>query len=345
MCEELKLIQTHLGIWKLEDWDIKTASTQLLNRYGIYLVRNKINNMLLIGEGKISKRLHAHIRGDCENNKFLQDLKIFGKEQFHLYGCIFEKDEIKRKSIENKLQLYFKDNCYNKLRKQYPTQKQLKEYHNSHYNGTKTIDKLNNFNIVKDCWETNYNTTNKYGTINFNGKVYLHHVLMYIFYYGDICGITSTIHHKCENKRCVNPQHLELTTNIKNIRIKQNSEDTKEKIYSLKSQNFNSKEIAKILKIHITTVNQYMDFNISSIYRGVSFQSIYRKYSASIRINNKNITLGKYNTEIEAAQNRDYYIVKNNLWHIQKTQLNFHDVDYYNFTPHTMSSGRISKNL
>jgi hypothetical protein len=80
MSEEISLIQTHLGVWKLEDWTINQASTQLSDSYGVYCIKNKINDKLLIGEGKIGghgSRINRHITCPCNNIKYKKDLNNF----------------------------------------------------------------------------------------------------------------------------------------------------------------------------------------------------------------------------------------------------------------------------
>ena len=61
---------------------------------------------------------------------------------------------------------------------------------------------------------------------------------------GDICGITSTIHHKCENKRCVNPQHLELVTHLENCKLYFDCDKMRYNVLKLRKLGFNTKEIS-----------------------------------------------------------------------------------------------------
>lgn len=328
MCEELKLIQTHLGIWKLEDWSISVCSTQISGKSGVYCIKNLSNSKLLIGEGFIGgqkSRPNQHIRGNSSNITWNNDLKKYSKDNFRLIWIIPEEDEIQRKLIENKLQLHFKDNCYNQPRREYPTQKELIEDVINPQNrvNPKTIaERLNDYskiqrNYIDECWETKNCPKIPYGMLMFNRKNYASHVLMYILHYGDICGVSSVIHHKCENKRCVNPEHLELTTNITNTRIAKKTK-TKTKIKIKNNTN-------------------------SSQYLGVHLKK--DKYEASVSVNKSSYSLGYYENEIHAAQNRDYYIVKNNLLNSRKSTLNFHEIDYTNFNPYQMLNQRINKYL
>ena len=160
------------------------------------------------------------------------------------------------------------------------------------------------------CWESNYNLNQPYGVLRFNNKRYGHHVLMYILYHGDICGITSIIHHECNNTRCVNPNHLKKVTHIENINF-----------YHRIGNQLITEEKHK--------------------YIGVSKNSQLKCFNSAIKIDYKNINLGHYKTQEEAAQNRDYYIVRNNL--LEEYSLNFHDIDYYKFKPWPQIGGKINK--
>jgi hypothetical protein len=343
MCEELKLIQTHLGIWKLEDWPTSVCSTQLSGTVGIYCIKNQINNKLLIGEGVLGgkdNRPTSHMAGRSANTIWKLDLEKYGQDNFKLVWIIEEEDEIKRKLIENKLQIHFKDNCYNTPRRQYPTQKKLLEY--------KKLNKLDNYikvqrDYIDECWETKY-CGDKYGQIRLGGQLHKHHILMYILHYGDVCGITSIIHHKCENKKCVNPEHLELCTHSENVRKHYNCEEKLKKINKLRGQGLSTNDISNELDIHKTTVRSYTNFNANSIYKGVHYASK-KTYLARILVDNIDVNLGIYAQESHAAQNRDYYIVKNNLWKQRWSILNFHNIDYNHFKPWLTTCGQINSHL
>lgn len=62
-----------------------------------------------------------------------------------------------------------------------------------------------------------------------------------------------------------------------------------------------------------STKGQYRNKPTSSKYIGVSFYTRDSKWVAQITVNNKCINLGKYISEVEAAQVRDDYILKNKL--------------------------------
>ena len=61
------------------------------------------------------------------------------------------------------------------------------------------------------------------------------------------------------------------------------------------------------------TCNQSKKINCSSIYKGVTFDKQNHKWMAKIMINYKNIFLGRFNTQVEAAQAYNKYIEDNNL--------------------------------
>jgi hypothetical protein len=241
MCKELELIQTHLGVWDISKWDLETTIKQLRGYRGVYLIRCKINNMLLIGEGALGScgssqsRIRAHIRNETDNLSFKNDLKLYGKEKFELWGFIIEDDAQTRKNIEYALHKHYKDTCYN-------------------------VAKAPVWMILK---------------LHKEGKT--------------------------------------------------------------------TKEIVEILNCDRRTVGCYIKNEKTSKYIGIHFSQKSANYQAMNKTNGTCVFLGSYLLEEEAAQNRDYYIVKNNL--ISKEILNFHDIDYTNFIPHKTTNGQVNKHL
>lgn len=73
-------------------------------------------------------------------------------------------------------------------------------------------------NKTSACWEwTGSLFPNGYGCFRLNGQSVLAHRVSYEFAHEAI-PIGLVIDHKCRNKKCVNPDHLEAVTNGENVR-------------------------------------------------------------------------------------------------------------------------------
>lgn len=73
--------------------------------------------------------------------------------------------------------------------------------------------------ITKDgCWITDFSLDSQgYSSMQYNNKRFLIHRLSYILYIGDIPkGLL--VCHKCNNKRCINPDHLYAATQSQNVK-------------------------------------------------------------------------------------------------------------------------------
>lgn len=83
----------------------------------------------------------------------------------------------------------------------------------------KLSDKIKAYSDVVEsgCWEWNrYRMPCGYGRIRHGGSMWLAHRLSYLAFNGDIPeGLV--VRHKCDNKCCVNPEHLEVGTQKDNV--------------------------------------------------------------------------------------------------------------------------------
>jgi len=70
---------------------------------------------------------------------------------------------------------------------------------------------------AKGCWNwTGFIRKDGYGELRSRGKLYLAHRISYELFVG-IIPEDLVIDHKCRNKKCVNPNHLEVVTQRENL--------------------------------------------------------------------------------------------------------------------------------
>ena len=78
-------------------------------------------------------------------------------------------------------------------------------------------NKINKINKSEGCWEwLGCKSTTGYGVTSFKRKRYFAHRVSYFIYYKKI-DTTLVVDHKCSNKICVNPHHLQLVTRSENV--------------------------------------------------------------------------------------------------------------------------------
>lgn len=78
------------------------------------------------------------------------------------------------------------------------------------------------------CWEWQGPTSGNgrgggYGRMSLDGQTVAVHLVVFCHYHGYIPG-KKQIDHTCENRRCCNPDHLDLVTHLENQRRKRTRE-------------------------------------------------------------------------------------------------------------------------
>lgn len=100
---------------------------------------------------------------------------------------------------------------------------------------------------AKDCWPWLSTLTTGYGQFWFSGKYVLAHRWAYEQVIGPI-PVNFQLHHACENKRCVNPFHLEPKTSLDHC--KEHPEgagsQNRSKTHCLRGHQFSGKNLTKI---------------------------------------------------------------------------------------------------
>jgi predicted XRE-type DNA-binding protein len=136
-----------------------------------------------------------------------------------------------------------------------------------------------------ECWEwTKGLFTNGYGAFNYYGKNVHSHVFSWFLHSG--LWPDKLVLHKCDNRRCVRPDHLWLGTNADNMKDKKDKGRTaKEESHG--SSKLTKKQVWKIHKLYrekgLTQENISLKINISRgqvsyIVDGKCWPNIYSQY-------------------------------------------------------------------
>ncbi len=67
----------------------------------------------------------------------------------------------------------------------------------------------------RGCWNWRASTRNGYGAFRFHGKVARAHRVAYELWVGELSQV-DVVHHKCGNKLCVRPAHLQRVSALEN---------------------------------------------------------------------------------------------------------------------------------
>ena len=80
------------------------------------------------------------------------------------------------------------------------------------------VKKVTRNEFLGECWEWQLSTANGgYATVNFRGRMTVGHRLVASMLVGDVTA-HECVRHLCDNKKCINPQHLMLGSKLENSR-------------------------------------------------------------------------------------------------------------------------------
>lgn len=180
------------------------------NVMGVYCIVNNDNNKAYIGSSEdMGSRVNKHrqqLRKNSHDNKLLQ--KDWNEDRFSV-GILYEGID-----YQNKEQEYINNIIASKV---YNTCKYLSIPILSLEDQTRFWNKIS-IKDINDCWEWNgKKRKDGYGAFDKNKISYsAHRIAYYLTYNIDPNGMC--IMHRCNNKRCCNPFHLDIGTHAENTR-------------------------------------------------------------------------------------------------------------------------------
>ncbi len=110
------------------------------------------------------------------------------------------------------------------------------------------------------CWVwQSYRVKNGYGQLTFKRRRWLAHRLSFFLCHGELPEGDLQIHHRCANRACLNPEHLEVATPIENRRAARTKLDSGKvmQIHNL-GGTLSQGEIAERFGVDRTTVGQVL---------------------------------------------------------------------------------------
>lgn len=111
------------------------------------------------------------------------------------------------------------------------------------------------------CWNWRKAlTTAGYGHF-FMGRYYQAHRIVFIRYRGPVPD-DRQLDHLCRNRRCVNPDHLEVVTQSENIRRSPRTRMNRERIaltFELADKGYSTREIARLLTVDHSTISRVLN--------------------------------------------------------------------------------------
>jgi len=273
----------NLGLIKLNTYQHLTfEQAYLVKEKGVYGICNKYDDKVYIGHSNIGigQRIKQHYNNlqnkkhhnlALQRNWTIQDT-LGHIDQFYIIVIFTSSDEQLNSKKEQEYIIGLGDLTYNKNKHHVAPPKLTDD---------KILDiwtKINwtkiNKQEIEKCWEWIGTTDrNGYGSLQINKKYYLAHRLIYYFHY-NVWPNGLVVRHKCDNRKCCNPHHLELGTDKDNARDTINrgrnnpaksrfTEQDVDRMVALLQEGKNYVEIGKIF--NCTCINTIFNGKIKSL--------------------------------------------------------------------------------